>query len=95
MEDCILHCVEICQETVLKITKHQWETCNEYAVQWISQDEEPFKQIASKIIETSYNDELLCHNKCYKRFCNKLVIQRAISRYTKRREAADIEVSSC
>lgn len=85
MEDCFFHCFDGSKETATLVTERQWETAKTYAERWAAIEEPLYSQIANKVTQIGlYKDDITCHQSCYKKFCNKLNIERAEKRHTKR-----------
>lgn len=78
--ECFLHCSEKV-ETLLKLTIKQFETSKLYANQWTKCPENALSKVASNRLSfTEYNDEFVVHQSCYSKFCNKLLLERALSK---------------
>jgi hypothetical protein len=89
-QDCIFHCVERSNETLTFVSLNQFNSAKSYSERWETRSEglETNAAIKFKKIEV-YKEDLLCHFNCYKRFCNKLVLERAETRERKRRLAEE------
>lgn len=85
-QDCLFHCLDKCNETLTIVTQSQFRTAKEYSERWEAISEGPERAAAIKLNQIQTNTgELLCHYNCYKRFCNKLVCERAEIRERKRK----------
>lgn len=100
MDCCVLHVCENTKETVYPLSHRQWDTARCCAESWASVDEPLFTAVAHRLLlNTEYRDDMVCHQSCYKKFTNKIVIARAMKRSTNEptevTEVRNLSVTTC